>query len=45
MSSTSEFLSYLNGGAYPSILNSVCGKEESSFVSEVFGCRCYALPR
>ena len=29
-----EFLSYLNGGVYPSILNSVCEKEESSFVSE-----------
>ena len=28
------FLSYLNGGAYPSILNCACGKKESSFVPE-----------
>ena len=29
-----EFLSYLNRGAYPSILNCACRREESSFVSE-----------
>ena len=28
----SEFLLYLNGGGYPSIINCDCGKDKSSFV-------------
>ena len=34
MSPPRESLSYLNGGTYLSILNCVCGKDESSFIPE-----------
>ena len=36
-----QFLSYLNGETYSSILNRVCGKEESSFVSETIRMSIY----
>ena len=29
-----QFLSYLNGGLYPSTLSCICGKEESNFASK-----------